>query len=430
MSEVFVLDRRLWWFPLAAWAAIVAWSLFSNISATINHNVEVARHSAQNIFRIVQLTRYWNARHGGVYVPISEYAEPNPYLKIPNRDLETRDNLKLTMINPAYMTRQLTELLEQDSEVSFHITSLKPLRPANKADEWETRALTMFESGTTDYSERISSAEGEIFRYMAPLMVRQPCLKCHAAQGYKLGDIRGGISVTLDADVIFSKQAGVIIYEVSKHLLMFAIVSVLFWLFLNRMRQHWLELVRVKQEQEHLIEERTRELRELATRDALTGLFNRKALDDYLEKELPRSQRYAHELAVFVLDLDHFKQINDRYSHQSGDEVLKNLSRVLLNNIRNTDFAARYGGEEFVIVLPETPLEVALGLAERLRQAIAGMKNCPVEGETVKISASIGIAVYPTHADTAGELIHQADRAMYRAKKKGRNQVCIANPAG
>jgi len=426
LSEVFLLSRRFWFVPLLAWLLIVLWSLIANINSIIDHNLEVARNSAQNIFRIVQLTRYWNARHGGVYVPVSEFAQPNPYLKVPRRDVITRDNVKLTMINPAYMTRQLTELLEQDSEVSFHITSLNPLRPQNRADAWEHQALQRFEQGVEEYYERLSDSGHEQFRFMAPLFVKQPCLKCHAEQGYKLGDIRGGISVTLDANYIFDKQTGVIAYEIAKHGVVFVIFSAMFWLFLDRMRRHWVELIQVKQRQEVMIEERTRELRELATRDPLTGLFNRKALNDYLDKELQRSARYDHSLVVFVLDIDHFKEINDRYSHRSGDAVLKKLAKILLEGIRNTDFAARYGGEEFVIILPETTLPVAMSLAQRLRENVENMQIPMEDGNVMQISTSIGIAVYPAHARSAGELIHRADTAMYRAKREGRNRVCVA----
>jgi diguanylate cyclase (GGDEF)-like protein len=426
LSEVFLLDRRLWLLPMVVWASIVSWSLYSNIRSITDHNMELAHATAQNIFRIVQLTRYWNARHGGVYVPISPYAEPNPYLDVPNRDIETRDNLKLTMINPAYMTRQLTELIEKDSEVSFHITSLKPLRPQNRADPWERLALQKFENGLASYSERVVDADGDLFRYMAPLFVREPCLKCHEQQGYQLGDIRGGISVTLDSSYIFARQSGVIAYEVGKHAAVFVLVGAMLLLFLERVRAHWQQMIAVKLEQEAIIEARTRELRELAVHDPLTGLFNRKALDDYFSQEIQRAQRYDHPVAVFMLDIDHFKRINDCYSHRAGDQLLQMLSQVMQKNIRNTDFAARYGGEEFVIVLPETPLHEATRLAERMRRDIEAMVVEVEPSAKLSISASIGIAVFPVHAHNAEELVHKADAAMYMAKRAGRNQVVIA----
>ncbi len=430
LSEALLLDRRFWMLPLVVWAAIVSWSMYSNIQSIIDHNMQLAHSTAQNIFRIVQLTRYWNARHGGVYVPISPYAEPNPYLDVPNRDLITRDNPKLTMINPAYMTRQLTELIEKDSEVSFHITSLKPLRPQNKADSWEVQALQKFEKGLESYSERVVDASGDIFRYMAPLFVREPCLKCHAQQGYRLGDIRGGISVTLDSSYIFAKQSGVIAYEVAKHVAVFILVAAMLLLFLSRVRRHWQQMMAVKLEQEGVIEARTRELRELAVRDPLTGLFNRKALDDFFEQEIQRAQRYDHPIAVFMLDLDHFKRINDRHSHRAGDLLLQELAQVMLKTIRNTDFAARYGGEEFVIVLPETPLNEATALAERIRRDVEEMLVEVGGLDKLKISASIGISVFPEHARSAVELVNKADSAMYKAKRAGRNRVCVAHSTG
>ncbi len=168
------------------------------------------------------------------------------------------------------------------------------------------------------------------------------------------------------------------------------------------------------------------ELEHLASHDALTGLCNRKALEHRIEEELHRATRYNHDFSVFLLDLDHFKSINDTYGHQSGDSTLQCLAKVLKDTIRNTDYVARYGGEEFMVVLPETPLQEAKGLAERLCNSIAE-HSVPIRGDKkLNLTVSIGIAVFPVHGQSWQDLLGAVDSAMYAAKDSGRNCVRVA----
>jgi two-component system, NtrC family, sensor kinase len=190
-------------------ALVVLWIISVTVSLKWNLHVEkndrtiIAMEGAQAFFKQVVLTRTWNAEHGGVYVLINDKVKPNPYLKIPFRDVETTSGKKLTKINPAFMTRQVAEIAARTTGVQFHITSLNPIRPQNKADSWERTALNSFANGKKHFGDYVFNASGEkAYRYMAPLFVEKGCLKCHAVQGYKLGDIRGGISVMLP----FSKE--------------------------------------------------------------------------------------------------------------------------------------------------------------------------------------------------------------------------------
>lgn len=141
------------------------------------------------------LYRKWASMHGGVYVPITEKGQPNPYLDVKNRDIVTVNGKKYTLINPAYMTRQVHELGEKSYGIKGHITSLNPINPGNKPDEWEKRALNFFRKGKKEFFSVEEEDNGRFMRYMEPMFVEQSCLKCHAMQGYKLGEIRGGISV-------------------------------------------------------------------------------------------------------------------------------------------------------------------------------------------------------------------------------------------
>ena len=172
-----------------------------------------------------------------------------------------------------------------------------------------------------------------------------------------------------------------------------------------------------------------RELEEMAIRDSLTGLFNRRELSRALEEELERAKRYERPLALLWIDFDHFKDVNDNWGHAAGDAVLCSVSRILQDSVRSVDVVGRFGGEEFVIVLPEMGQEEAIDTAERLRQKV---RNKPVfldSGHNVPVTISIGVAVYPVHGHTRDMLSAAADKAMYQAKMQGRDCVAMAQPA-
>jgi two-component system, cell cycle response regulator len=163
----------------------------------------------------------------------------------------------------------------------------------------------------------------------------------------------------------------------------------------------------------------------LAHTDALTQTLNRRALTARLSSELERARRYESVLSLLMIDLDHFKDVNDTYGHLVGDDVLRETAGLLQQTIRSVDVVARYGGEEFVIVLPETPLSGAVTFAERIRVLIEKhpFRNGS-EGGSLQITASVGVAVFPSEGvDTVDELLSKADEALYRAKADGRNKV-------
>jgi len=159
--------------------------------------IEVGRAHARAGFEKDLLFRRWNAMHGGVYVPVTERTPANPRLNVPERDIKTPSGRQLTLVNPAYMTRQVHELGAETNGIQGHITSLTPIRPENAADAWETAALEGFEHGNTEYSSIEVFCGEPHLRLMRPLRTEKGCLKCHGHQGYKEGDIRGGISVSV-----------------------------------------------------------------------------------------------------------------------------------------------------------------------------------------------------------------------------------------
>jgi len=164
------------------------------------------------------------------------------------------------------------------------------------------------------------------------------------------------------------------------------------------------------------------QLHEQAQRDPLTGLYNRRFLDSMLPRELARCTREGQPLSLMLIDVDHFKHINDTHGHQTGDEVLKKLAKLLHQRVRATDVVCRFGGEEFLVVLPNMSAQRALELAEQWRAEFAN--TITVLGQAqVSATMSTGMATFPADADTPQTLIRCADQAMYQAKAQGRNRV-------
>lgn len=164
----------------------------------------------------------------------------------------------------------------------------------------------------------------------------------------------------------------------------------------------------------------------LAITDALTGLYNRRRFHDILLKEFERSKRYATPVSLLMIDIDHFKKVNDRYGHLAGDDVLRNVAQIIQKIIRDIDTAARYGGEEYIVILPNTEKNDALKVAERMRTTIENNRFAEIDNSTITIS--IGIAGMPDNQiDTEDKLIRAADLALYRSKQNGRNRSQISD---
>jgi diguanylate cyclase (GGDEF)-like protein len=189
-------------------------------------------------------------------------------------------------------------------------------------------------------------------------------------------------------------------------------------------------MLRIKHLQEKL-HEAQRRLEEQSVTDALTGLKNRRFFDERLREEFGRAQRYGDHLSLIMLDLDHFKDVNDRHGHPAGDVVLREAGALIRGTIRDPDICARYGGEEFAVILPKTHMNGALVVADRIRRAL-GKKTyalpaaAPGGPATVQITASVGVSFYPAKDITSSDLLLRfADEALYEAKRAGRDAICL-----
>lgn len=171
-------------------------------------------------------------------------------------------------------------------------------------------------------------------------------------------------------------------------------------------------------ERTYELEEKNQELEILSITDQLTGIFNRRHGEDVLQKSLLHCERYGSPLSLMIIDLDHFKSVNDTYGHDKGDQVLINVANIIRDSIRNTDEAVRWGGEEFLVIAPNTEIEVCSTLANRLRKQIGSIP----QDSCGQITASFGVAVYH-RGDTINSLIKRADMGLYKAKRQGRNRI-------
>ena len=364
----------LWTRPPILFAVVMIGVLASFVMDWLqadSNMASVARERGAALFRLVELARDWNARHDGVYVPVTAATAPNPWLEHPRRDLVTRDGLALTMINPAYMTRQIAEIAQQADGIQLHITSLKPLRPANAPDAWEAEALRRFETGLAEFIELVPGVP-PTHRYMAPLRVTDACLQCHNRQGYVLGQIRGGISVTMPATELLQIRDAGRIRTGAVHLLMFGVAAALLQLLVARTRGHVRALEQQTAQQERVIVERTQALSQanLALEQQLT------------DRELAAAVFENAAEAIIVTDEDgKFIQVNPAFSQMSGyapSEVLGQPESMLRSGRHAPEFYAEFwqginregrwqgevwnrrkNGEEFVVWLSISRVEHA-----------------------------------------------------------------------
>lgn len=343
----------------AAWTAVVAAALAWNLVQQSRVVVETARVIARTGFEKGVLYRRWNAGHGGVYVRVTEGTPPNPYLAgIAARDHVSTDGTAFTLVNPAYMSRQVFELQKASTGILGHITSLRPIRPANAPDPWERSALEAFDRGSPEVSS-VELFRGEPhLRLMRPLSVEDGCLRCHARQGCRAGEVRGGISESIPLAPLRKAAQGqtwaLLLGHGSIWLLGLAGIRLAGWRLHGSMQRQ---------------EEAEAALLHASTHDALTGLGNRTFFEEAVRR---LEERNVRPVSVLLLNVDGLKPVNDRDGHAAGDELLRRAAQVIQATFRAHDLVARTGGDEFVILLPSTNAEQT-SLAEALRHADAAM---------------------------------------------------------
>jgi diguanylate cyclase (GGDEF)-like protein len=393
-------------------------------SGSLIQDIILAR--GRSLFQQIVLTRSWAARYGGVYVRKGPGVESNPWLEHP--DLEAADGSLYTLRNPALITREISEIAEKQKEYRFRITSLNPINPGNAPDDFERKALESFETGSAETWSTVDVPGGREFRYMGALKTEASCLACHASQGYKVGDIRGGISVGFPIETVEKElRKNTIALGIAAALISLLTLGTVF-AFVLRLRK---ELVKVRTA-----------LSYAATTDALTGVFNRRFIMERFAQETDKALRTGADFTCAILDADRFKLLNDQEGHQAGDRALQEIAAGMNDTVRAYDIVGRYGGEEFLILFPGIDGDEAFKACERIRIVIAERTAAVLpRGRTVTVS--IGIAnlrgLEQNLLSRSGDrdnltaqcmerMLGLADEALYRAKEEGRNR-CVVHPS-
>ncbi len=403
------LKKYLWTLVLIWTLGIIA-SLGWNIYQQKQSSLSFARASAEISYNKDLIYRRWISKQGGVYVPVSEMTPANPYLKVPNRDIMTSNGLLLTLVNPAYMTRQINELAMEMHDFHGHITSLNPIRPENLPDSWEAEALKKFERGTKEsVSIEIMTSGKEYFRFMRPFVTEKSCLKCHAVQGYKEGDIRGEISVSIPMEPLRAIERSRMAELTIAHSFLWIIGLVGIGAGTKRLRNQ--TLVREKLEEE---------LFSLSITDSLTGLLNRRGFLFLAEQQLKLAERNKSGMVLFFADLDGLKWINDTLGHEEGDKALIEATTVLKETFRASDIIARLGGDEYSVLTADITEENSEAFTTRLQSLIDTQNK--QDNRRYRLSISVGCSYYdPENPCSLDELMASADKLMYEQKniKKG-----------
>ncbi len=212
-----------------------------NYSLVISNNDKVVLNKAQGFFEQILITREWSDHFGGVYVP----SIPNPYLEDTLRDVVTTEGLKLTKINPGFITRQMAEINQGKNNFLFRITSTNPIRPGNLADKWETRAFQLFKQGIPEILELVENDSSSQYRYMAPLITEKSCMNCHPKQNYIEGEIRGGISVSFDSS-FYSKGISKQLFSLGVVHLLVLILGIIGYVLYYRMAKKYFVIIHNK----------------------------------------------------------------------------------------------------------------------------------------------------------------------------------------
>ncbi|MES9946740.1 MAG: EAL domain-containing protein [Candidatus Thiodiazotropha sp.] len=400
----------LLWIAAVSWTLLVVALLYLAISNENSDMLELARQEAVANYHKDQAFRVWGTKHGGVYVPVSEQTPRNPYLAhIPERDLVTPSGRELTLMNPAYMLRQMMGDYNEHYGVKGKITSLDPINPVNVPDEWEIAALKGFEAGETERID-VREIDGHPFlRLMRPMIMKEGCVKCHGEHGYQVGDVRGGVGVSVPLEGYMK-----VTNEHKQNLLVgLGLIWVIGMASIQVVGRNSKQRVKERKQYEEKIWHQ-------ANFDTLTGLSNRSLFLDRLERALAYARRHDYKLALLFIDLDGFKDVNDTLGHAHGDLLLQEAAKRLQACVREMDTVSRLGGDEFTVILPELAESIsAATVAGTILTSLA--RPYVIEGHETQLTASIGITVYPQDGDDPGMLLQNADTAMYRAKAEGRN---------
>ena len=394
---------------MLGWTVIVLISLAISASNQDKHSHEIAYDVASANFDKDAAFRAWGTSHGGVYVPVDENrTPPSPYMAhIIDRDITTPSGKKLTLMNPAYMIRQMNEESEGIYGAKAHITALEVLNPNNVADAWERKALENFQTNPSIKEVfELSEFNGEDhLRLIRPMNVTPGCLTCHAHQSsYQNTKTVGGVSVSIPMKDIHTLGKEFVLNSALIHLA-FLLIGLLFINYIYKKEKKAID-----------------ELEYHANNDILTGLPNRHAYNEKIDALLKDTN--VENIYMLFMDIDNFKTVNDTLGHSVGDLLLQNVAKRLENRITGFEIFARFGGDEFVFIFTNVSKPTIIEkIAQRIHKVFE--EAFMLKNYDVHTSVSIGLSTYPDTSSDAESLLRNADIAMYCAKRAGRNQYAF-----
>lgn len=410
---------------LSAMAALVAALLIFALSEKIRDRAihELARDDAQQTSKMVFQSLYSAMRKGWNKDDINDSIQ---------RLNSTFPDLKINVYRGDIVAKQFGEMPGEREHVVRDAALMRALQNGEDA---------------------MSFPDGDSIRYLYPVVAKQECLRCHtqshvgAVHGviditYPIRDLKVSFSVVINTIVGYTLLVIIAVFLVL-YLKLRYLVAVPIANLVGVMRSVTLDmdmsrrvtgsswLVEIKHLAEYFnhllktVQEYNSKLEELSVRDPLTGLYNRRKFQEFLQYEIIRAERHGHGFSVIMIDLDNFKYINDTFGHPIGDMVLKELTAMLVEGLRKGDVLARLGGDEFALILPETPAPSGLQVANKLHQALAGREfELPVG--KIRTTASFSMVSFPEDGRTEADIYTAMDVVLYKAKTQGKNQVMTA----
>ncbi len=400
-----VLEPVFWLIPIMLWTVLVGFSLYHNITEINSFSKDTASNKGRFVFQMIEDMRLWNARHGGVYVDETADTPSNPYLHVKDKDLVTTSGRKLTKVNPAYMTRQLAGIIKENSSTLVNITSLKPINPINAPDQWETTALKSFERGIEEASEFVSIGEIELFRYMAPLITKKACMQCHEHQGYQVGEVRGGISISFDSSLFLQLNQQQKLNQHFLHAAVWLLLTSLTVLALWRLRNQLLTLITINRNQEELVRLRTRDWRAESRKRSETEAQFRRFIEATEEGIVALDNdglcTFANPKCLQLLQLDKIEDIighsfHDICGHSSPKGRIPRQECSILNCIEtgqqahnDQEFFEKKNGEAFAVEYSVSPVfdeDEKIGVILTFRDVSERKRR---ESELLKLSTAV-----------------------------------------
>ena len=370
--------------------------------------------TARSIADLVAAPRSWDALHGDVVWVIKDAGvQTDPWLvRIGlSADATATGGRVFTILDPRHASDAISAALSAAGGTTFRLTSVQPVDPKDAPDVWETASLASFAAGATEAWTSTTASGTPVLRYMRPIMTDTSCLTCHGLQGYRGGDVRGAITVTVP-----------LAQQQHRALLNLGLIA---GIGLVSIALVWLSVLGLVTDMSRRLKAAQGALVEAATTDELTQVASRRRTMDRLREEIERARRSGRPLSLVMADIDHFKMINDAYGHGAGDLVLREVAARIAGALRPYDLLGRIGGEEFLIIAPDTDIDGALAIAERARGLVAG-DPIGIGDRAVVVTGSFGVTrIDPAESVALDRSLARVDSAMYTSKEMGRDRVTV-----